>query len=157
MDPLAQLHDIQTPEPIGTFPLAIGWYLLIAIIVLLVVFLVRHIIKQKRLKKNQKQALSSLENAQTNQAIMGILKWAALAYFPRQQVAHLHSSEFFDFLNNKLPVKKQLHFQSLSDNHFESLYQQQENDSASLKSAAHYWLVNALPNSSHPKNGGKHV
>ena len=157
MDPLAQLHDIQTPEQIGTFPLAIGWYLLIVIIVLLVVLLIRHIIKQRKLKKNQTEALSLLDRAQTNQAIIGILKWAALAYFPRQQVAHLHSTDFFDFLCNKLPLKKQSHFQSLSDNQFESLYQQQKSESASLKSAAHYWLTNALPNISLPKSGGKHV
>lgn len=145
MDPLAQLHDIQTPEQIGQFPLAIGWYILIAMILLLIVLAVRHLFKIKALKQDQQVALASVSKAKSNQEVISIVKWAAMSYFPRNEIASLHGESLKHFLSKTLPEKKQAQFTLLADTHFDNLYQADSAQELSLAHAAKYWLLHALP------------
>ncbi|QOL24441.1 DUF4381 domain-containing protein [Thalassotalea sp. LPB0316] len=145
MDPLAQLHDIQTPEPIGSFPLAIGWYILIVLAIVAVVAITRVIWLARKRRKQQKQAMLALAQTNNNQEVIEIIKWAALAYFPRQQVAKLYGHALFEFLSKTLPANKQSQFKSLAKNNFETLYQRNNQDDNSLQAAATFWLKHALP------------
>lgn len=54
-DPLAQLRDIHLPEPIGWWPLAIGWYILIALALFLASIIAHWLYKKHRhaLAKNK--------------------------------------------------------------------------------------------------------
>jgi hypothetical protein len=51
-DPLAQLRDIHLPDPISIWPLAVGWWILLTIIMLLTTTIVwgikRHLANKKR-------------------------------------------------------------------------------------------------------------
>jgi hypothetical protein len=101
-DPLAQLNDIIAPNTASFWPLApIYWALLILIVVALfgLIYLIKRN-KQQRLK--QQSALLKLHELQVTNAnfivLNQLIKGVALHYFPRQQVASLHSQAWFDFL-----------------------------------------------------------
>ena len=126
MDPLAQLKDIHTPEPIHNYPVAIGWWIVTIATIVLLIWLWRKFAKAKKLKQQQKLALANLESNDLSIAdIQATLKWAALSYFPRQQVASLYGEKWLAFLKSNLPDKHQTTFNTLlaETNVFESQYQ----------------------------------
>ncbi len=108
--PLAQLKDIHLPEPVSWWPLALGWYLLIALVLLLVLCLTYRAYKRYRYALAKKQALVLLATYQahyekernvplTSARISELLRRVALVYFPREQVASLHGEAWLQFLN----------------------------------------------------------
>lgn len=109
-DQLAQLKDIHLPDPIGWWPLAPGWYFLIAgaalIVLALAIFLYR-LYQQGRAKRQALRMLAEyirLYQEDQNHQLMSarlseLLRRVALAYYPRQQVASLEGQAWLDFLN----------------------------------------------------------
>lgn len=109
-DPLAQLKDIHLPEPVSWWPPAPGWYLLMLIGLLLLVYLTYAAHRRYRDALAKKQALLLLARyqeqyekepnvAQTSAHISELLRRVALVYFPRAQVASLHGEAWLHFLN----------------------------------------------------------
>lgn len=147
MDPLAQLNDIHLPENIHSYPIAPGWWLLVALILALIIYgsvkLRQYITK----RKNQKSALKQLSPNADVGTVVTLLKWAALQYFPRQTVANLTGEHFKSFLTSTLPAKYQADFSKLSADYFTSAYQHQAGSKASAEfhQAAKLWLNHALP------------
>ncbi|KTC92115.1 DUF4381 domain-containing protein [Legionella cincinnatiensis] len=122
-DPLAQLKDIHLPTPIGWWPLAPGWYLVIALIVLISIFIFYYIYKNHRHAKAKNYALILLMNYQmeyekeqnvalTSARISELLRRVALAYYPREKVASLHGKEWLHFLNE---TGKEIDFNLVKD------------------------------------------
>lgn len=123
---LAQLHDIQMPAPIGWWPLAPGWYLLAALMVILILglyYLLHRVYANGRAKREALRELALYQqeyqqhaNSQLISAnISALLKRVALVYYyPRTQVAGLHGDAWISFLNNKVkhvnfnPVRTEL-------------------------------------------------
>lgn len=104
---LAQLKDIHLPPDITWWPLAPGWYLLGAAVLLAVLILISVHRKRKVNARPKKQALVLLQacalqnNTQDVCAqISEILRRVALVYFPREKVAGLHGQAWIEFLNN---------------------------------------------------------
>ena len=58
---LAQLADIHLPEPVSYWPPAIGWWILAAIFLVLLVILFRTLAGKQRQKKICQYALSELQ------------------------------------------------------------------------------------------------
>jgi len=151
MDPLSQLQDIHLPEQINNYPLAYGWWILAAILLSLTLWLVRRLLKKRQLNQAKKQAVNLLVNTElASDEIFATVKWAALQYFPRQQVANLYGEDLQRFLTITLPKKQQQNFASLWQSAIEHQYklEQDDTDISSLKTAALSWLKLALP----PKN-----
>lgn len=105
-DLLSQLHDIQTPEAIGNWPLAWGWWLVIVIscaVVILTIITVYHFVKKRRAKKQALRILRSLKPTQhptqTVQAINNVLKRVLLVYCDRDRVAKLSGEKLTIWLN----------------------------------------------------------
>lgn len=109
-DPLAQLKDIHLPTPIGWWPLAPGWYVIIALIILISIFIFYCIYKNHRDAKAKNYALILLMNYQkeyekeqnvalTSARISELLRRVALVYYPREDVASLHGEDWLHFLN----------------------------------------------------------
>jgi len=145
-----ELKDIHLPEQINDFPIALGWWLLAAMIILSIIFAIYKYRSYKKLRINQKQAIAQLQLKPTINDTIKILKWAAMQYFPRQQIANLYGQEFQQFLLNHLVSRHQEVFTNLSSPAFESLYknhseQEQQKMSAQLHQASILWLNNALP------------
>jgi Tfp pilus assembly protein PilO len=109
-DPLAQLKDIHLPDPISWWPLAPGWYVVIALVFLLALYLGYQVYKRHRDALAKKKALALLETYQqhyekehnvpaTSAHISELLRRVALVYFPREEVASLHGEAWLQFLN----------------------------------------------------------
>lgn len=145
--PLAQLKDIHLPEPVHNYPLAFGWWLLLAGLLITIVILVIQWQKRRRLSKAKKSALSQLKSVNNADQIVTLLKWAAFQYFPRQEIASLHGKQLLSFLSNKLTDIHQEKFQMLCAEQLNNKYQANESAelSTTLKQAAQLWLSQALP------------
>ena len=160
MDPLAQLQDIELPNKINNYPIAIGWWLLAIICIGLILFVAIKVINSKKRQRSQKIALSQLtSNNPTTEDCVASLKWAALQYFPRVSIANLYGESFHQFLITTLPNKHQEKFKALSRDTLQKLYQKpidlddESTDSSNDKSksnddfyqASLFWLKHALP------------
>lgn len=110
VDALAQLKDIHLPPPVGYWPLAPGWYVLMAILFLLSFSLALVLYKRHLRALPKKRALALLDvysaeykkeaNAQRTSAhISELLKRVALVYYPRSQVASIYGDAWIEFLN----------------------------------------------------------
>ncbi|WP_175623854.1 DUF4381 domain-containing protein [Pseudocolwellia agarivorans] len=151
MDPLAQLQDIQLPDKIHNYPIAIGWWILAIICIALLLFISFKIIKNKKIKHSQQQALSKLSSTETTiEECVTVLKWAALQYFPRKNIANLYGEGFYLFLQNTLPLQHQEKFKTLSADSLQNMYQKNSSveENNNFHQASIYWLKHALP----PKN-----
>lgn len=155
MDPLAQLSDIHLPANVHSYPIAPGWWLLAVIVLALIIYGLLKLRQAMIKRQAQKMALKQLSTATDISAMVALLKWAALQYFPRSQVAHLTGNAFKSFLIATLPPKHQQKFTELSAEHFVSVYQSvaasttastmENKTSAEFSSAAKLWLSHALP------------
>lgn len=109
-DLLHQLHDIHLPTPIGAWPLAPGWYVLVGVVLAGVLWASiwgwRHH-RHGRMKRSALSILARYERAycpmmdtqSTSAALNELLKRVALAYFPRERVAQLYGRDWLIFLN----------------------------------------------------------
>lgn len=109
-DPLAQLKDIHLPSPISWWPLAPGWYIVIAFALILTLALAYRMYKRHGYALAKKQALRLLNTYQeqyekkpnapvTSAQISELLRRVALVYYPREEVASLHGEAWLNFLN----------------------------------------------------------
>ena len=148
MDPLAQLADIETPAQIGQWPIAIGWWLLLAMLIVLSVVIVKKINQALAKKCIQKQAIKKLAtNTLSISEITQVVKWAAMHYFPRHEIANLSGEKLAAYLAGKLPKNKQ---QSFVDNclpAWQQQYQISQSDDVkhTFQQASVLWLKHALP------------
>lgn len=158
-----QLQDIHLPEQINSFPIALGWWLLAAIIIMITVYLFKKLKHNKQLNRNRNHALTVLEKqtSLTNSDLIALLKWASMQYFDRFQVANLFGDSFQKFLIEQLPENHQESFKALSKQAFVTQYHENSILSASEEStvinndcrdAVKLWLTHALPPKSQNQN-----
>lgn len=111
---LQQLNDIAAPAAPGWWPLAIGWWFVLAILVLALVVSLRLVKRSRQNKDRQTWRVSALRahrqiqhnvqqnnnNSSTELAALSVLmRRVALAIAPRQQVASLTDDEWLTTLN----------------------------------------------------------
>jgi len=147
MNPLDQLNDISLPETIHNYPIAMGWWILAALIILVIVITCIHTIKRYKKAKDKRIALKRIsEKELTTEETIKLLKWASLQYFPRHQVASLYGEQFKNFLINTLPEKKRNTYQDALDKTFQDLYSEINTPpNKEFSEAAKAWLSEALP------------
>jgi hypothetical protein len=149
------LNDIHQPEPISDFPVAIGWWILLLLIVSLIVFLIGKIIKHKHLNKDKKAALKLLnENKYSHiEEVLVVVKWVAMQYYNRNEIAKLHGESFQKFLLAGLQEQYKSTFKQLTDAAFSKQYQpcsqNQEKantlDLDNFKAGVILWVNHTLP------------
>lgn len=131
VDALAQLKDIHLPSPIGWWPLAPGWWVLILLVCMGVAGLVWLAFRQYLGGRAKRQALRLLadywreyEKNKDNQLaaarVAELLRRVALVYYPRRQVARLTGESWLLFLNQSA---KDLDFHAVSQLLLEQPYQ----------------------------------
>lgn len=150
MDPLTQLNDIQLPTQVHNYPIAPGWWALTIILFVLIVWLFKRFKRHQSQNKAKKSALVQIQGIKDTQTLMQLLKWSALQYFPREQIASLTGEQFKDFLVSSLPQKQQALFIDTISNHLNVVYQNPlvENNPQvfkELKAAILLWHNHALP------------
>jgi primosomal protein N' len=147
-NPLA-LQDIHVPEPITNYPIAYGWWILAALILLAIVLIIVKVKKTAKRNQVKKQALTQLKNTVdiNNNELISLLKWAAMHYFSRVELAKLYGESLQHFLVNQLPEKYQIKFTELSDDAFKSQYQATFHNEVdtSFQQATLLWLNQAIP------------
>lgn len=143
------LNDIHVPEQISNYPIAYGWWLLAALLITLAIIAIIKFRKNNQRNKIKKQALIQLKNTpnMSINEITALLKWAAMHYFSRAELANLFGNSLQSFFTNQLPIKYQERFTSLSEQTFIKQYQaNNENHSdEDFYQAATLWLTYALP------------
>ncbi len=146
MDPLAQLKDIHLPEQVHQYPIAPGWWILLLLTLVVIVFGVRAFMKFRNDRKVKKQVLAVVKDAKTPQETLTLLKVALMHYFPRSVTAQLHGSALKAFLENCLPESKQGKFSQQIQNYLSDCYQATSGiDQTAFNHATLYWLQHALP------------
>ncbi|MDQ2993628.1 MAG: DUF4381 domain-containing protein [Pseudomonadota bacterium] len=107
---LQQLPDIDLPAPIGIWPLAPGWYAVIALVVIFLIMIACYLIQRARRLRPRKLILQKLADLQQRYAresdavafaaeISALLRKATLIAFPRREVAGLQGQQWLDFLD----------------------------------------------------------
>lgn len=111
---LSQLADIHNPQPVGWWPLAPGWWVLIVLLAALALYglwrLMLRMQRARRLKQAEQalneyhQQLQSAGSDDMQQRLLyvnnvnSVLRRVALAHFPHDQVAGLSGDAWVDFL-----------------------------------------------------------
>jgi len=114
MDPQAlPLRGLHLPEPVGWWPLAPGWWVLIAILVVASGLLVRAWLRRRARSAARRKALRQLEESRSayayhgNPVVLGtevseLLRRTMLAYAPRSEVAGLTGDAWLAWLDRDL-------------------------------------------------------
>ena len=110
-DPLAQLHPLREPLPVGWWPPAPGWWLLALLLLVLGLTLGWYLLRRYRARAYRRQALAQLarlklqyqQHGDELQFIAGanaLLKSVALVAYPRREVAASSGADWLAFLNS---------------------------------------------------------
>ena len=113
-DPLANLQPLRAGEAIDWWPLAPGWWVLLAIAIALLFALALHLRRRhqrnayRRIALAQLQALHTAYTSEQNASdylsrLNALLKSVALRAYPREQVASTYGVQWRNFLNRDLP------------------------------------------------------
>ena len=148
-DPLAALHPLRSPELVGWWPPAPGWWALLVGALLLVAILAYLWRRRHRKNAYRRRALGQLQLLHTEflakrdsglyfSQINALLKSVALLAYPRAEVAARHGADWRAFLNRSLPPTEQL--QPAFD---DAAYQKScpEIDMAQVHRAARLWIA----------------
>ena len=130
-DPLAALHPLRAPELIGWWPLAPGWRVLIAALILAACTLGFFIFRRYRANAYRRQALVQLQSLysqwQTDAdasrylaAQNALIKSVALRAFPGREIASRSGQSWVDFLNETLAANSSC--QPFSDDYAGAAY-----------------------------------
>ena len=146
---LAQMKDIHTPETIGVWPLAPGyWLLLLSIIVVIVsaIWLFKYYRNSRAIKK---AALAELHQLNTDEpelaiAINAILKRAAMSYRNRESIASLAGQHWYDWLDRSMPSADKGKISVLLTKRYQASGLS-DVDKKQLLQLAEIWIKHALP------------
>lgn len=112
-DPLSQLKDIHLPDPVGLWPLAWGWWVLLALIVIGIALGV-YLWRRHRARNHYRQlALIELQRARAQvdqdgelahylQQVSIILRRAAITGLPERYLANLKGEAWLQWLDAQL-------------------------------------------------------
>ena len=110
---LQNLNDIVLPAATGWWPLATGWYVVLILLLLALVWFAYQVIQRWTKNRYRRAALGELESITAAiedgsskeislRQIPVLLKRSALSAFPRNEVASLSGGRWYDFLNSKV-------------------------------------------------------
>ena len=158
-DPLAQLKDIHTPDPVGWWPPAPLWWLLaLALLITLVWYLVR-VVQKKRRRAYRQRALAlwhelpQAAGGEQCQAVNALLKRTALHTYG-EACAHLYGEAWLRFLDSTLPGDEQAFSSGPGRVLASGPYQPQPHyDSDALLALARRWISQHRPD----KGGQPHA
>ncbi|WP_028389447.1 DUF4381 domain-containing protein [Legionella fairfieldensis] len=108
---LTKLHDIHLPSPVSWWPLAPGWYLVLFLSLVGLVYLIyicRRTYNNSLAKRQALKLLASLERAYRSggnsqiisMQVSELLRRVALVYFARAEVAGLQGEDWLKFLKH---------------------------------------------------------
>ena len=137
---LLQLAPLREPVAISWWPLAPGWWILLALSVALLAGVFLWLRERRRKTAYRRIALAALEELRSREAGKNELNWllkaAALKAYPREQIAGLHGTAWQQFLASSCPKVASDAFTEL-----DTLYQREPSPvSSDLLDAAEHWI-----------------
>jgi hypothetical protein len=96
-DSLQRLHDFYQPPAPSWMPRTIGWYLLFALLLVLIAWAAWRIVLAWRKNAYRRGAVRELDHLELSR-LPALLKRAALAAWPRSKVASLSCESWITFL-----------------------------------------------------------
>lgn len=160
MNPLDQLADIRVPEDVSAWPPAIGYWITLTMLILIMVLMGIYLAKRKRRLHAKRQSLRALEGVDVNshfalQQIHHVLKTAAQGYFPERNILQMQSGQWITLLSTLYRSKNSQEVCEPLAELAKWQYDQRLHiaQAAQLKSAAQAWIEHSLP----PKKGGLDV
>lgn len=106
------LRDIHLPEPISWWPLAPGWWILLAslIFIISIYFIVKKVRYSRRLKRASRGEFEVIKNQYLNnkndhqlvKQLSIFLRRACISFYPRQNTAGLTGESWLNFLDRTL-------------------------------------------------------
>jgi len=157
---LQNLNDIVLPAAVDWWPLAIGWYVLIGLVLISIAWFGYQAIQHRFKNRYRREALRQLQllekdlqtDAKRNASLRQLpilLKRTALCAYPRTDVASLAGNDWHEFLNSKLKTPV---FTASTARHLDNISYScgdlAETDSeatAELLNASKYWLQHHQP------------
>ena len=113
------LRDIHLPDPVGWWPPALGWWLLLVLIAVLTVavYLFRHMRRRRLLKRTVRNELAVLrkrynenhDQAELLQSLSALMRRASISFYPRSQCASLTGEQWLQHLDNTAQRKEFQH------------------------------------------------
>ena len=148
MDPLAQLNDIQTPAGVDWWPLAWGWWAVIALALLIIVLTARAWYRHRQFTKAKREALAtfSAEPAQAAVNTNQLLKRVAKHYFGAEAVSALYGDKWLQFLQSTVSNKHAVSMAAGLEVMIGKVYQQSlcsDAEASDIFTAASIWLKQA--------------
>ena len=109
------LRDLHLPEPIGWWPLAPGWWLVIALVLFALGWLLLLAWRKYQFHAPRRYAIRELATVESEylehrnpvtlgQQLSELLRRAMMAYAPRHEVAGLTGEAWLEWLDKDLPV-----------------------------------------------------
>ncbi|MCF6189025.1 MAG: DUF4381 domain-containing protein [Cocleimonas sp.] len=108
MDTL-QLQDIHLPENASFWPLALGWWLLLAVLIVVIAWLIVKILKRAKQRKYRAKIFARFDDLEKklktkpSNAVIAelntLLRQLAVNYYPRSKTASLTGGEWLQFLD----------------------------------------------------------
>jgi hypothetical protein len=152
---LQNLNDIVLPAQVGWWPLATGWYILSAVLLIALALLGYRLLRRWFKNRYRRAALQELqllaagmqsreERDTSLRQIPALLKRTALSIYPREQVASLAGKDWHRFLNSTLrnPVFAESTASTLDTVSYSAgdLSRVDERSATALLSASRHWL-----------------
>ncbi len=100
---LDRLHDLVLPPTVPWWPLATGWYVVIGLVLVLLLFLAYRTWKSWKANAYRRAALRQLAKAKDAIEIAELLRCTALVNAPRQMIAERTDMAWTDWLNTQCP------------------------------------------------------
>ena len=164
MDPLAQLNDIVELDHVSAWPLAWGWWLLLALLLLTLITCALWYIQTRRktallrtTKKNIAQC-SSVAEVSTQLKIVALHYFAHSPTLAKKSIEQLSGVHWLHFLNWQLPAKHQFTAHQLNDIAAVMYSANSQQQFASYQAFAALWLKHAAITRGHTQyEGQSHV
>lgn len=147
-DPLADLQPLRSPELIGWWPPAPGWWVLALVMLIAIAALAYWVVRRYRKGAYRRRALQQLHSLQIEfdqpddhrehlSHINALLKSVALVAYSRQDIAAQYGEAWRNFLNHSATGGE-----SFQPSYAEAIYQKinPEIDIAQVHRAAHHWI-----------------
>ncbi len=150
-NPLDQLADIHLPDPVSIWPLALGWWLLLAVLIAIAIALLLWRARRKR-NAYRRQALAELRQCYEQlarhqstslylQQLNALLKRVALSRYPRQFNPSIKGATWLQWLDSSCPKLPNKFTQLGADLLVAGLYQKNpQGDIAALHQLALAWI-----------------
>ena len=92
------MHDIVMSEPVSWWPLASGWYVLILVLTMAIIWLGVKFWNQWKANQYRRDALRELKSISPAD-LPALVKRVSLCIYPREQVATLSGEAWLEFLD----------------------------------------------------------